>query len=192
MKVQELFNDAGKFPPEIGETSIFIKLQNGRLDPTSGSLALKNLQRTAKEGSTLSATMWSIQLAQTMISKQNLASYKLQGTRNNIFHLSNGDGQTMVELASPEHLDVLWCEVDKITSTLRKKKIDVLFVGPIPRFPTHCCTDPKHGLVDSKVNALTRFYRDLNTFVSRSSLSNQPRSALKGQWVKGSKGTMST
>ena len=57
MKVQELFNDAGKFPPEIGETSIFIKLQNGRLDPTTGSLALKNLQRTAKEGSTLSATM---------------------------------------------------------------------------------------------------------------------------------------
>ena len=187
MRVHELFNDAGKFPPMIGDTTIFIGLQNKRLDPSSGSVALKNLQRSAKEGDLVVLDPFCNNVINPIGTNVDSNTRPIkpytthqQGTRNNIFHLSNGNGDTKVELASPEHLDVLCGEVDKIVSSLRKKKIDVLILGPIPRFPAHCCTDPNHGLVNSNVNTLTRLYRDLNTFLSRSSLSNQPRSALKG------------
>ena len=47
-KVQDLLTDAGKFPP--WETSIYIKLQKGRLDPSSISDVLKSLHNAAKKG----------------------------------------------------------------------------------------------------------------------------------------------
>ena len=47
-KVQDLLTDAGKFPP--WETSIYIKLQKGRLDPSSISDILKSLHNAAKKG----------------------------------------------------------------------------------------------------------------------------------------------
>ena len=156
MKVHELFNDAGKFPPMIGDTTIFIGLQNKRLDP---SLALKNLQRSEKEGDLVVLDPFCNNVINPIGTNDDSNTRPIkpytthqQGTRNNIFHLSNGNGDTKVELASPEHLDVLCGEVDKIVSSLRKKKIDILILGPIPRFPAHCCTDPNHGLVNSNVN----------------------------------------
>ena len=150
----------------------------------NSSGALKNLQRSAKEGDLVALDPFCNNVINpigtnndpnTRPSKPFVTQQ--QGTRNNIFHLSNGDSQTKVELALPEHLDVLYGEADKIVSSLRRSKIDVLILGPIPRFPAHCCTDPN---LDSYLNTLTRLYRDLNTFLSRSSLSNQPRNALTG------------